>query len=370
MKIGIFHPQINYYGGGEMVALTIANILSKKYEVEVLTESRSDKKNLEKFFCINLDNINFKVRRISMLLSSLFFVPNYKRSIQLKYLRDLSRYDLVIDTGTNGWFSKKLACKTICYIHFPYFKSKKKGWRNIFNFLLIDPKEAFKYDRIICNSNFTKESVSQLTDQKIEIIYPPVNVNIKKQAVKKNRIVTVGRFTYEKKHEILIEAFKKLRLSGWELHLVGSFQKNVKLYDVDYLNHLKELAKGHNIFFHINMPHDNVLKFLSNCKIYWHARGYGETDPHEYENFGISTVEAMAAGCLPIVINKGAQPEIVRHGKSGYVWDKPEDLIKFTYDTINNPRKSNEISEAAVESSKKYDIEVFSEKILKLVKEI
>jgi len=93
---------------------------------------------------------------------------------------------------------------------------------------------------------------------------------------------------------------------------------------------LKKISEGYDIEFHVNMPHKEVLSFLEESKIYWHARGYGETDPNEYENFGITTVEAMAAGCIPLVINLGAQPEIVQHKRTGYVWNNVEELVHYT----------------------------------------
>lgn len=52
-----------------------------------------------------------------------------------------------------------------------------------------------------------------------------------------------------------------------------------------------------------------------------HAKGLfvdEEKSSDLLEHFGITTVETMSAGCVPIVINRG-QPEIVKEG-TGYVW--------------------------------------------------
>jgi glycosyltransferase involved in cell wall biosynthesis len=38
----------------------------------------------------------------------------------------------------------------------------------------------------------------------------------------------------------------------------------------------------------------------------------------------------MGAGCVPVVINKGGQPEIVEHGVSGFVWNTVEELKRYT----------------------------------------
>ena len=152
--------------------------------------------------------------------------------------------------------------------------------------------------------------------------------------------------------------------------MIGSFQENVSLYKKEYFVELKNLAIGHKVFFHANMPHREVLRFLDESKIYWHARGYEEENPNEYENFGITTVEAMAAGCVPIVIGLGAQPEIVDDGVNGFVWNKPEELIKHTENLIKNKRLMNKLSNAAIKKSKKYSSGIFERKILKVVDDV
>ena len=59
----------------------------------------------------------------------------------------------------------------------------------------------------------------------------------------------------------------------------------------------------------------------------WQASGCSENhkpEPEKFEHFGISIVEAMAAECVPVVIAKGGQPEIVQHGKNGLLWSNLE----------------------------------------------
>ena len=75
------------------------------------------------------------------------------------------------------------------------------------------------------------------------------------------------------------------------------------------------------------------------AKIYWHATGYGldeTTNPQAMEHLGISTVEAMAAGAVPIVIKKGGQPEIVSHALNGLLWTTKKELIKQTLEVIHH----------------------------------
>ena len=81
-----------------------------------------------------------------------------------------------------------------------------------------------------------------------------------------------------------------------------------------------------------NLGRDCLKKYFELAKVFWHAAGYGESEqrPEMFEHFGIVTVEAMAAGCVPVVINKGGQSEIVRHGVSGFLWDTFDELKEYT----------------------------------------
>jgi len=194
----------------------------------------------------------------------------------------------------------------------------------LFNHLLIHEDDMFNYDEIVCNSKFTQKHVAELTKKATNVIYPPVKLAHIVAKKKENMIVTIGRFSSEKKLEVLIEAFKDVEelMKGYKFHIIGARA------DDSYYNYLRRLAKGHSIVFHRSIPHKQVLEMLMRAKLYWHARGYGEDDPVEFENFGITTVEAIAAGCTPIVIDKGAQPEIVTDRRLR--WQTLPELVKKT----------------------------------------
>lgn len=74
-----------------------------------------------------------------------------------------------------------------------------------------------------------------------------------------------------------------------------------------------------------------------------HAKGLfvdEEKSSDLLEHFGITTVETMSAGCVPIVINRG-QPEIVKEG-TGYVWYTLEQLARYTEEFAKDSKKYNQ----------------------------
>ena len=67
----------------------------------------------------------------------------------------------------------------------------------------------------------------------------------------------------------------------------------------------------------------------------------------------------MAAGCVPVVINKGGQPEIVEHGVSGFVWETLDELRDYTTRLIHDDAlraKMAEVSPQARASLQQRDI--------------
>ena len=79
----------------------------------------------------------------------------------------------------------------------------------------------------------------------------------------------------------------------------------------------------------------------------------------------MSTVEAMSAGCIPIVINEAGQKETVTE-ECGFRWNTFEELIQYTEQIAKQPEKMKAMSEAAKERAKYFNMENY----IKNMKEI
>ena len=119
-----------------------------------------------------------------------------------------------------------------------------------------------------------------------------------------------------------------------------------------------------------NLPVEKIRNYYGKSRVYWHATGFGEDEtknPEKMEHFGISTVEASAAGCVPVVIAKGGQKEIVIDGKNGLLWQTKSQLYEKTLEVLKNQEKREYLSQNAVKNSKRFSQEIFQkayEKIL------
>jgi len=211
-----------------------------------------------------------------------------------------------------------------------------------------------------------------------EILYPPVGVDCYDPTrPKKNVILNVGRFfsgSHNKKHVVMIDAFKRLcdkGLKGWELHMVGGVAPG-KIH-AEYMERVRQKAQGYPIVIHADAPFSELQRLYEDASIYWHASGYGENEnrnPIRFEHFGITTVEAMAAGAIPVVIAKAGQLETVEHGKSGFLWNTLSELESYTLQVANDAATRATLQRGAIERSRVFDEESFKKRLLKLISQI
>ncbi len=166
-----------------------------------------------------------------------------------------------------------------------------------------------------------------------------------------------------------IDLVNKNNLKDWQYILIGgSLQSETQN---NYLIHLKHLAKNYPIKFLVNAPFSQLRLFYSESKIFWHAAGFGVDEaknPQQTEHFGMSTVEAMAAGAVPIVINKGGLKETVQNGVNGFLWHTPEELISKTQLLIGHPDMLSSMAKKAIADSKKFSVDSFEKNFMKIIK--
>jgi glycosyltransferase involved in cell wall biosynthesis len=348
MKIGFWSPYLDTFGGGERYILTLASHLAKKEEVNIFWNDHSIKAPLSRFLKIDLSNAKFT--------DNIFEGSTYKKALKSR------KYDLIF-VLSDGSVPLTLAKKNILHFQVPFiFQNPSK----------ITKLKLKKYQHIVVNSYFTKKFIDKSFNINSQVIYPPVDVKSLYSAKKENIIISVGRFSanqlHPKKQEVLIEVFKELykKHKDWKLILVGQAKKE----DQKYLRKLRKLTSGFAIKIFDNLEQKKLREVYSKAAIYWHATGFGEDEiksPHRMEHFGISTVEASAAGAVPVVIGMGGQKEIVEHKKNGLIWNTKSQLLEETSSLIQDKNKLQNLSENAIKNSHRFSQEVFFKEYEKII---
>jgi glycosyltransferase involved in cell wall biosynthesis len=341
MKAAIYNPYLDSLGGGERYTLMFAKALADNgWKVDVEWKDLNIAKDLENRFGINLKNINF--------------TEDIKRG---------DGYDLCFWVS-DGSIPTLKARKNIIHFQVPFHDVNGRN--------LLNKMKLFRVNNIICNSNFTKEVIDKEYGVKSNVIYPPVSVDRIKPKRKENIILYVGRFSQlkqSKRQDILIEAFKKMTDDGllnWKLILVGGTEVGAS----KYLQQLNDLLKGYPIEI-IASPDFSVVKDLyGKAKIFWSASGFSENEeenPEKVEHFGITVVEAMAAGVVPVVYAAGGHKEIVQENINGFFWTDVSELISKTRELVLNNKIMNKISKQSKKDSLNFSNERFEREVLSLI---
>ncbi len=161
-------------------------------------------------------------------------------------------------------------------------------------------------DRIITGSQFSLDEIVKYTHvspNKISMIHDGVNLSHFSRDIsglREKYILFVSTLAPHKNLTRLLRAWKRVgeRFPDWDLVLAGKQVKNV-----DYLKVFDEFPElQHRVRFAGQVQHDELQKLYSGAS--------GLIAPSLYEGFGLTPLEAMAAGCPTIVSKAASLPEV------------------------------------------------------------
>ncbi|MCD4669576.1 MAG: glycosyltransferase [Actinomycetia bacterium] len=267
----------------------------------------------------------------------------------------------------------------------PFKKAVLKILGYIPLFLVTYPKNnefLDTYQKIISISKYSDLWSKRLWNRKSTILFPPVDTEsfaAGVDTVKEKAILSVGRFFPEhhnKKQYELAGIFIKMLadypedMKGYKLYLAGGVADRPE--HTEYVERIKKLAEGHPIEIMANISFKKLAGLFKKASIFWHGAGLGEDEdshPEKFEHFGITTIEAMSAGCILVVINKGGQKEIIKDGIDGFFFEDLEGLSKITLDIIRGEKDPGPIRKNAVQACKRFSNDIFEEELLSIIKE-
>jgi len=341
MRAAIHNPYLDTLGGGERYTVSFAKtLIDLGWQVDMEWKSESISKVLENRFGIDLTGVNF--------------VPDVKRG---------DGYDLTFWVS-DGSIPVLRSRKNFLHFQIPF--------HHVGGNSLLNKMKLFKVDKIICNSEFTKKIIDREYGVESIVIYPPIDTSQIRPKRKENIILNVARFSgllQNKGHEILVRAFKKIFDSGgrnWKLVIVGGSEVGV----TDQINKLEELSQDYPIEIKKNLDFRSLKELYGISKIFWSASGFGEDEeknPEKVEHFGMTAVESMAAGAIPLLFSAGGFKEIIEPDINGYLWESTSSLILKSKKIMDNPSLRVRLASSAKETSKKYSYEEFKSKITLLI---
>lgn len=281
-------------------------------------------------------------------------------------------YDLVISSAawavTKG-FRRSEKTKEICYIHTPprylygYDTSRKwnkkwygwlvRGYALVVNHFMrmYDFSAAQRVDYFIANSKNTAKRVEKFYRRKVDaIVYPPVDIDKfvprKLEDSKRGYYLTGGRLVASKNFDLVIGSFNQLNLP-------------LKIYGDGLLRRDLERMSKRNIEFLGKVSGVELIDLYRGARAFVVAQ--------KDEDFGITPVEAMAAGTPVIAYKGGGYEESVVDGATGIFFEQlnKENLS----DAIRRFEKMKFDAKDCVDQARKFSKERFEKEVIQFVEE-
>jgi len=337
MKILVIHPYLSDIGGAEEVLINILEALMKrKHDVFVLGKFPK-KSEFEKIASANItqipyDSSGFEIKRFQAY-QKLLFKHDFLRN---KLSKKIGHVDLEISTQ-DPMFFLGVGKKQIAYVHFPENLTRlmeggnrrsKFFWKLFYLPISLRLRQRVsKANLLLCNSEYTKDAIMRYWGITALVVYPPVDVNDFHPAPKEDFVVSVGRFVPIKNYELIVEVAKLM--PSLKFIIIGR-----RRVSDDYYEKIKRL-KPANVELIGDATRSEIVSKLSRAKIYLHAM--------VGEHFGISVVEAMAAGCIPIVHDSGGPKEVI--GPFGYVYKSTAECVECVNKALESKIEPQKIAE-------------------------
>lgn len=200
-------------------------------------------------------------------------------------------------------------CPIVATTYGGFFHTSKHTLLKRIWFNTITRLTASFYQAVIASSVSDYETFSAIAPKNLRLIENGVNIE-KFQGAASLRpvrsLITIGRFSHNKKLDLLLESFRQLVQDGedWRLDIVGM--------ESDWTSELLRreiVARGleDRVSVHVGADNDAIAQLISRASLFVSASAY--------EGFGIVLVEALSAGLVPVVHGNDAfRSFAARHG--------------------------------------------------------
>jgi glycosyltransferase involved in cell wall biosynthesis len=380
MNVLIIHPSLNRGGGAEKVCLAAIRALMRHgHWVKLVTVERTDWRFLEERFgalCLPSEEAYILERMpIRGKISQAVFTFSFFLA-QLVYHRIRGKGDIVVNTY--GDLVDSVA--DISYINalpvrimhrYPDCSfSSGIVWRFIvqaYSLGLRALDKLFKSALLLTNSTFTQSVVKRHLGRDSLVVFPPVEVNKFgcniKDTSRGNVVVAVSRLRVEKNLALIPRVAK---LAGNGNFVIFGLADQVSQNAVAALTKtIKGLGVEDRVQLLINQPSGKLVDVLAFAKAFLHTQ--------HMEAFGLAVVEAMAAGCVPVVPRDGGPWFDVlnqKQGEFGFSYRSDSEAAQLVNMLLADEDLRNEISVRACDRAKVFVCSAFENKIVDAVNRV
>jgi glycosyltransferase involved in cell wall biosynthesis len=355
MKIAIFHDYFGAIGGGERVVITMAKILDADI---ITTDTEASKK------------IDSSVRVIT--LGKTLQYPGLKQiSATLKfYFCDFSKkYDLFIFSGNWAHYAAHRHHPNIWYCHTPvrafydrydaFVENQKFFHRQLFRIWVLihrslDQRSIRHINKILANSENTKNRIERFYHRDSMVIYPPVDITHFTFLGDGTFWLSVNRIYPEKRIDLQLEVFRQLPEE--RLVIAGGYAPGD--HSTQYFEKLQRQLPP-NVSMAGEVSETEIVHLYATCK--------GLICTAIDEDFGLTPLEAMASGKPVVAVDEGGFRETITAETGILVEASREAIIAAVKKISQNPVS---FREACIARAKQFDLSIFNERVIAAVNSV
>ncbi|MCJ8346303.1 glycosyltransferase family 4 protein, partial [bacterium] len=306
-----FYPSC---GGMQQYVLDLCSSLVKRdYQIDVLSLSY-DFNTSEEYLdseVLKVQDYSIKIYRVNAMGPRSFFLPAIKNlkleQYQIIHVHGLDRF---LDYFALESLMSKKQRKLIFTTHGGIFHSDKNLWLKKIWFKTLSKLSLSQIDEVIACSKQDYQVFENISSR-VHLIENGVNLlPFKDQGnqVNYNQLLYVGGFLEHKRVDLLLRWFAKINDSNLSLHLVGDDSNKVAIQKL-----IQDLGLSNRVKLLGRISRDDLILEYQSAGVFVSAS--------RYEGFGLSIVEAMAAGCALLLSDGGVFDRFLDQEDVGYLVD-------------------------------------------------
>lgn len=352
MKIVFTIKSINLAGGSERTTITVAEALVERgHDVSIVSFKG---RGVEPFF-----NIDSRIKRYYLAPKRERWPVLFRECRRIILLRKLYarlQPDVIVAIGATRAFVNIPAAKGFPLVVNEYFSVNHRSQLTS----ALSRRLTAKYaDAVITLSDYDAEVYRHKfgAEKAVAISNPPNLLNPAPSLLQNKVVLALGRITKVKGFDLLIDAWRQVEHTDWELHIVGDGKMKKQLMKMVE----KQNIKGVRFFFATS----NVAPVYREASIFVLSS--------RSEGFGNVLLEAMSVGLPVVSFDCGAGPRDVIIPDINGIFVPPGDtasMAKELDSLMSDPRRLLKMGNAARESVRRFDIESVISQWENLLKEV
>jgi glycosyltransferase involved in cell wall biosynthesis len=360
LNVILVHPSLNQRGGAEKVLVRMIDALTDAgHGVTLYTVDKTDWAPIEENWGIKHKPIELwrlKNRRyLTLPLAKLpiiltLYIGLLTRAAKKRQHVSLNNYGETLPLFTDAAYIHSLPLATTSENPYgiPLWNALKPLYRALLHIF-----RAYYPSLIITNSSYNADSIKTTTTRRVVVLYPPVDHDDTQPTGKTPSILTASRHSKTKRLETIPKIAAHVK-TPCHFHICLTTNGNQKIP-----------TNTENITIHTNPTRDEIRHLRRTSTIYL------STQPTEA--LGLSILEAMDAGCIPLVPRDGGPWRDIlqeKQGETGYAFDTPVEAARRIDQILTDKKLADELAETATRRARSFQDTKFQRDLPRILAQI